>query len=209
VHALSVAGQVRSGSTVSAEQPLFPPVLIQDRSDEVLAKRAGLGDRAAFAEIVTRHGAGLFRYALRMLDGDHHAAEDAVQETLTKAWLHLDGFRGESTLKTWLFRMLANHCQSLRRRRRPIALNNDLLQTLSTESAPDPHDLLSEQALRDALDHALLELPWRQRASWLLAELEGLSYAEIADILNTSTTVIRGQLHRARATLAVRMAQWR
>ena len=64
-------------------------------------------------------------------------------------------------------------------------------------------------ALLLALNLALLELPWRQRASWLLRELEGFSYEEIARVLDTTPGVVRGQLHRARRTLATRMEQWR
>jgi len=184
-------------------------VTVQDRSDDVLARRAGMGDKAAFAEIFHRHSAPLFRYALRMLDGDYTAAEDAVQEALTRAWLKIDGFRGQSSLRTWLFRMVANECIDSRRRRRPVAVDDHLLTARAGDRGLEPHSAASERELRQALDRALLELPWRQRAAWLLRELEQLSYEEIAQILSTSSTVVRGQLHRARATLAVRMEQWR
>ena len=63
--------------------------------------------------------------------------------------------------------------------------------------------------MRDALNSALAELPWRQRAAWLLREVEGMPYAQIARVLDTNETVVRGQLHRARRTLSVRMEQWR
>ena len=97
---------------------------------------------------------------------------------------------------------------SARRRRRPI-VGEDWVLTLPAGPDTDPVARAQHEELRVALEAALGELPWRQRASWLLRELEGLSYEEIADTLNTSPTVIRGQLHRARGTLAVRMAQWR
>lgn len=182
---------------------------ISDRSDEVLARRAALGDRVSFTEIFHRHAASLYRYAFRMLDGDHQAAEDAVQETMTKAWLKLDRFRGDSALRTWLFRLAANECIDARRRRRPVAVDDGVLSVLTTGTATEPYEATSVLELREALDLALLELPWRQRAAWLLREVEDLSYLEIADVLDTTVTVVRGQLHRARTTLAVRMAQWR
>lgn len=182
---------------------------VQDRTDPVLARRAALGDRQAFAEIFDRHASALYRYALRMLNGDHQAAEDALQDALTMAWLKMDSFRGDSALRTWLFRLIANACIDGRRRRRPIAVDDNLLEVLATDTAPGPHEAATAEELRQALDVALLELPWRQRASWLLREIEGLSYAEIAKVLDTNTAVVRGQLHRARATLAVRMVQWR
>lgn len=180
-----------------------------DRSDAVLARRAGLGDRQAFAEIFRRHSAALYRYALRMMDADHQAAEDVVQDALTKAWLGIDRFRGDAALRTWLFRLVANECINNRRRRRPIPIDDGLLARLTPAASDNAPMLASTDELRRALDIALLELPWLQRASWLLREIEGLSYREIADVLATSTTVVRGQLHRARATLKVRMATWR
>jgi RNA polymerase sigma-70 factor, ECF subfamily len=184
------------------------PEPVSRLNDQDLARQAGLGDRFAFAEIFHRHAAAMFRYAVHMLDGDIDQAEDAVQEALTQAWVHLPRFRGDSALRTWLFRITANCVLSARRRRRPIA-GEDWVLTLPAGPDSDPVAHAQHEELWAALEAALGELPWRQRASWLLRELEGLSYEEIADILDTSPTVIRGQLHRARGTLAVRMAQWR
>ncbi|MEP6796685.1 MAG: RNA polymerase sigma factor [Lapillicoccus sp.] len=176
---------------------------------EVLVRRAALGDRAAFALIVGHHGAGMFRYALRMLEGDHHAAEDAVQEALIDAWVHLPTFRAESSLRTWLFRITANRVLASRRRHRPIAVDDQLLSTRPEPDHQGPSAEVQHGQLWETLELALSELPWRQRASWLLREMEGLSYEDIASILETSPTVVRGQLHRARRTLAIRMEQWR
>lgn len=177
--------------------------------DHTLARRSALGDRASYAELVRRHGPALHRYAVRMLDGEHEAGEDALQEALTKAWLHLPGFRGDSTVRTWLFRLVANACHDARRLRRPQPVDDRLLSRLPADEHSSPDTVALAADLREALDLALGELPWRQRASWLLREVEGLSYAEISAVLHTSVPVVRGQLHRARATLAVRMRQWR
>jgi RNA polymerase sigma-70 factor (ECF subfamily) len=177
--------------------------------DAVLARRAGLGDRVAFAELVHRHGPSLFGYALHMLDGDLQDAEDATQAAWIKAWQHIDGFRGQAALRTWLFRIMANEVHNSRRRRRPVAVDDSLLEPLPAHRHLEPESQLSSGELRQALEVALRELPWRQRASWLLREVEGLPYGEIADLLDTTPTVVRGQLHRARRTLAVRMVQWR
>ncbi len=175
--------------------------------DRELVRRAALGDRAAFATVVDRHGPAMFRYALSMLDGDAGAAEDAVQEALTSAWVHLPDFRAESALSTWLLRITANAVHQARRRRRPVVVDDWLLES-PTAPLADPAVRVEHTELWAALSLALTELPWRQRACWVLRELEGLPYGEIAEVLGTSTTVVRGQLHRARATLAVRMRQW-
>ena len=179
------------------------------RPDQVLARRAALGDRVAFAEIFDRYADHLFRYCLRMLDGDYAEAEDAVQEALARAWLKLPTFRGESSLRTWLFRLAINEATDRRRRRRPVPADNRLLEPRAAGHQQDPELTAISEDLSEALGRALSELPWRQRAAWLLREVEGLSYAEIADALDTTPTVVRGQLHRARGTLAVRLEQWR
>jgi len=177
--------------------------------DHDLAQQAALGDRSAFAEIFDRHAETMFRYAVHMLDGDIDEAEEAVQEALTQAWVHLPQFRGDSALQTWLFRITANCVLSARRSRRPKGAAEDWLLNVPAGPATDPVVYTQHQELWSALEAALRELPWRQRASWLLRELQGLPYEEIADILDTTPTVVRGQLHRARRALALRLAQWR
>lgn len=186
-----------------------PPTAGAGLSDEALAIQAALGDREAFAQIVVRLGPGMHRYALTMLDNDFHGAEDAVQEALAKAWLALPRFRGESSLRTWLFRITANEVLSARRRRRPVSLDDGLLHSVPATPDEQPQSRLAERELVQALQEALAELPWRQRAAWILREVEQMPYAQIAVVLQTSETVVRGQLHRARRTLAVRMGQWR
>ncbi|MEO3938943.1 RNA polymerase sigma factor [Dermatophilaceae bacterium Soc4.6] len=191
---------------LSTGEVQVPP---QVPTEEVLVRDAALGDTDAFSLIAAQHGAGMFRYALRMLDGDLHDAEDAVQEALIDAWVNLPKFRGESALGTWLFRLTANRVLASRRRRRPVPVDHYLLSTTPDEGHRGPGAQVQHGELWETLDLALTELPWRQRASWLLREVEGLSYDDIANILETTPTVVRGQLHRARRSLAIRMEQWR
>lgn len=185
-----------------------PRPLADDLPDAVLARRAGLGDREAFTAIFRRHGPRMRRYAVHMLNGQTADAEDAVQATWTRAWLHLDSYRGEAGLRTWLYAILAREVATIRSRRSPVLVEDTLLVRPDDPRAR-PEERLAQSELERALAVALTELPWRQRASWILRELDGLSYEEIARVLQTSPTVVRGQLHRARAQLATRMAQWR
>ncbi len=188
-----------------------------DASEAALARRAALGDRHAYEELFSRLFPGSFRFALRMLDNDEALAEDAVQEAWVKAWRKLPDFRGGSKFSTWLFSIVTREALDVRRRTRPLAVDNDILEPLAQRAtldrAPaadsDPHQALMARELWENLELALSELPWRQRASWLLFELEDMSYDEIARVLDTTPTVVRGQLHRARRTLATRMEQWR
>ena len=198
---------------------------LSDASDRALARRAGLGDRAAFEELFARLFTPTFRFALRMLDGDNQLAEDAVQEAWVKAWRGLPDFKGNSTPQTWLFSIVTREALNQRRRKRPIAVDGDLLEPLLSREGQGtgtsgsgllarpadqgPEEALLSRELWETLTLALVELPWKQRASWLLRELEGFSYDDIARVLDTTPTVVRGQLHRARRTLAIRMEQWR
>ena len=92
---------------------------------------------------------------------------------------------------------------------RPEKGNEEAGLSSTLAASTDPEQVVLSRELWETLSLALSELPWTQRAAWLLREQEYLSYAEIARVLDVSPTVVRGQLHRARRTLAIRMEQWR
>lgn len=125
-----------------------------------------MGDRASFTEIVHRHGPVLYRYAWGMLR-DHGDAEDAVQEALIKAWRGIADFRGDAALRTWLLRITARAALNSRRRRRPVPVDDGLLSPRPAGPDNDPWQHLVDRELTRALEAALAELPWRQRAAWL------------------------------------------
>lgn len=179
-----------------------------ERSDGALLRAARLGDTDAFGAVVERHGPGMRRYA-RFILGDEEDAADATQEALVSAWRGLGTFRGESSLRTWLFTLVSRRAADLQRRRRPVPVDEQQLE----QRLPGGPDTASGTALETdllaALRSALQELPWRQRACWVLRELEGLSYDEIAATLAITSGQVRGYLHRGRTTLAERMESWR
>ena len=180
----------------------------QQRSDAALARAARLGDTDAFAAIVDRHGPVMRRYA-RFILGNDDDASDATQEALVSAWRSLDGFRGESTLRTWLFTLVSRRAADLQRKRKPTPLEDEALE-LHIESVPDVTLAgAMESEMLTALRAALQELPLLQRACWLLREIEGLSYDEIATALSITPASVRGLLHRSREALARRMEAWR
>jgi RNA polymerase sigma-70 factor (ECF subfamily) len=177
--------------------------------DEVLARRAALLDRAAFAAIVDRHGPALYRYARRMLD-DPQDTEDCVQEAFAAAWTSLPQFAGRSSLRTWLFAITAHKVRSAQRRRTRTALPLPFEPVDTVDRhAVDPERSAEGTDLLEALNAALRELPPGPRSTWLLREVEGLSYDQIAEVSGTTTSTVRGQLHRARAHLIDRMEAWR
>jgi RNA polymerase sigma-70 factor, ECF subfamily len=175
--------------------------------DDTLRRAAALGDIEAFAAIIDRHGPSMFRYARRMLN-DQGDAEEVVQDAFVAAWKALPDFRGDAPLRTWLFTITGRKAVDLFRKKRAIPVEEATLTALPAPGV-DPAGQAVQAGLLDALGAALAELPWLQRAVWLLREVEQMSYAEIAIILNTTPTVVRGQLARARVGLQHRLEAWR
>jgi RNA polymerase sigma-70 factor (ECF subfamily) len=175
--------------------------------DDTLRRAAALGDAAAFAAIIDRHGPAMFRYARRMLN-DHGDAEEVVQDAFVAAWKALPDFRGDAPLRTWLFTITGRKAVDLHRKKRAIPVEDATL-TDRPAPGPGPAGQAIQAGLLEALGSALAALPWLQRAVWLLREVEQMSYAEIATVLNTTPTVVRGQLARARAGLQHRLEDWR
>lgn len=180
-----------------------------DATDQALVRAARLGDDDAFAEVVARHGPALYRYALRLVGGSAADATEATQEALISAWRSLEAFEGRSSLRTWLLRLVHRRAADLQRRRRPTPIDDDLLSTMARPARDNPLQSVLDAELLAALQAALDELPWHQRAAWLLREVEGMSYDEIAETLAIPVGSVRGHLHRGRKTLTLRMERWR
>jgi RNA polymerase sigma-70 factor (ECF subfamily) len=178
-------------------------------SDAALVRAARLGDGDAFGLLVDRHGPAMLRYARRLVGGSEADAGEVVQEAFISAWRSLDSFRGESSLKTWLFRLVHRRAVDLNRHRRPTPIDDDLISRVMDASSDNPLQDVLDAELLEALQKALDELPWNQRAAWLLREVEGLGYDEIARTMGTTVGSVRGHLHRGRRQLAERMARWR
>ena len=212
VRAIPAAPGSRNKETVS-HQPLPPDAasaLVP--SDEVLARRAGLGDREAFAVIVNRHGPALYRYAARLVDNPADV-QDTVQEVFIGAWKGLSGYRGDAGLRTWLFTLVRRKAAPRIARfpasgSRPHVNLDDVAGTLADRDA-DPASRHSHTALLAALDAALRSLPERQRSAWILKQIEDLTYAQIAVVLDVNPDVVRGLLERARTGLAITLKEWR
>ncbi len=181
---------------------------LAQRDDADLAAAAADGDEDAFAVLAHRHGPAVFRYVVRTL-GDRVEAEDVVQDTFVAAWQGLDRFDGRSAVRTWLFSIASHKTADRFRRRRPVPYDDDALPEPAAPAADRPAVRAEGSAFLADLEIALASLPWRQRACWLLVEVEGLSQPEVARVLSTTPDTVRGQLFRARRALEERMAPWR
>ncbi len=181
----------------------------REATDEALVRAARLGDEEAFAELTERYGPAMYRYARRLVGGSDHDAAEVVQEALISAWRGLAGFEQRSTLRTWLFRLVHRRAADLNRARRPTPIDDALVSRMVRPAEDNALRHVLEEELLEALQLALMELPWHQRAAWLLREVEQMSYAEIAEALSLAEGSVRGHLYRGRKTLAERMARWR
>ena len=173
--------------------------------DLTLVVRAQEGDVRAFEALARRHQATLYRLAARVM-GDRAEAEDALQEALLDAWRRIDRFRGDSAFSTWMYRVVTNRCIAMLRKRRPVPVDAVDVHI----PAPDSPERAAEaDASMAALGDALRGLTDDLRICWVLRELEGLGYTEIAEITGASEDAVRGRIHRARTRLAEVMRPWR
>jgi RNA polymerase sigma-70 factor, ECF subfamily len=155
------------------------------------------GDQHAFALLVKHYDPGLRALAYRLL-GDPDRMDDALQEAYVKAFRGLSSFRGESSLGTWLYRIVYNAClDELKRDRR--------LVQLPLEDAVDPADprpdVADAVAGRSRLAEALAELTLEERAAVLLVDAQGFNYRSAGQVLGVPEGTVASRLNRARAAL--------
>jgi RNA polymerase sigma-70 factor (ECF subfamily) len=158
---------------------------------------ARAGDHDAFVAVIRRYDPGLRRLAYRLL-GERERMDDALQEAYLRAFRALPGFRADSTLRTWLYRIVYNVClEELERARRvrSVPIEGGL------ELAAPQADLAETISLRAGLATALAELPADDRAALLLVDAQGLDYREAGEVLGVPEGTIASRLHRARSVL--------
>ncbi|MEU8844263.1 RNA polymerase sigma factor [Streptomyces roseus] len=194
------------GGIAAGQGPSTGQDLNGDLPDTLLTVRAGEGDDDAFAALVRRHGSRLLALAQRML-GNPTDAEDAVQDAFISAWRQLPEFHRHASFGTWMYRIVTNRCLNMQRLPRPLPLDA-VPEPATADPGSSPPRVAESDAAAAALSRALWELGPELRACWILRELHGLTYAEIAHVVGCSEQTVRGRLFRARRALTEAMRPW-
>jgi RNA polymerase sigma-70 factor, ECF subfamily len=181
------------------------------RTDEELVTRATAGDLDSFNQLVTRWERPIYALAYRTL-GREEDARDVVQEAFLRAFRGLRGFKGEAKFSSWLYRITLNLCRDwIRKERRapivqvpegtdPIDLADD--QAAPTESV---EELVARRELSQAVARAMAELPEEQRTAIMLKEYHGLTFQEIADLLDCPLSTVKTRLYQGLSVLRRRL----
>jgi RNA polymerase sigma-70 factor, ECF subfamily len=168
-------------------------------TDREVVERVLAGDSETYRVLVRRYQDMLFRHALRMT-AESDVAADLVQASFVKAYTSIAFCRDRDRFGAWLFRILTNACKDhlKSRRRRDVSLDDE---TVHPESASNPQADLERSETRAQIDNALAKIPDSMREAFMLKHIEGLSYEEIAQIMNTSVPALKMRVHRARELL--------
>ncbi len=181
-----------------------------DNPEAQILRRAAAGDNEAFAELAERYSAPLYGLCFSML-GNKADAQDCVQETFLKAYSTIANFRQQSAVYTWLYRIAANTCYDLLRRRQrhpersldqPLATEDGELYQQVASEADLPDELLDRQETIAAVREAIEALPENLKRILILRDIENLSYEDIAVLENLRSGTVKSRLFRARRQLA-------
>ncbi len=189
--------------------PVRPEVVATE--DAELVRACLTGDERAFREIVTRYQSRLLNFIYRTI-GDRERAEDLVQEVFIRVYRHMARFDQTKKFSTWIYTIASNLAKNeLRNRsRNPLVLFQTLTQGWDDEERPlefedpdaRPDDQFRKRHLRELIDKFVAQLPVHHREVFVLRELEGKSYEEIAEITSCNLGTVKSRLNRARTSFA-------
>ena len=175
------------------------------------------GEERAFQEIVDRYQTRLLNFVYRTI-GDREKAEDLVQEVFIRVYRHLHRFDPSKKFSTWIYTIASNLAKNeLRNRsRNPLVLFQTIKKNWQDEDRPlqfedassRPDDLFRKRHLRALVEASVAQLPEHHRQVFVLRELEGKSYEEIAEITSCNLGTVKSRLNRARSSFAEIIAPW-
>ncbi len=178
-------------------------------ADAELVARARARDEVAVRIIMQSNNRRLYRLARGILRNDGEA-EDVVQETYVRAFTHLESFRGDSSLATWLARIAMNEALGRLRRQRPNVewttlppgvLEAQVIRFPRSVTSEDPEKSMAQREIQHVVEHAIDELPEAFRLIFITRVIEGMNVEQTADILGLKPETVKTRLHRARNML--------
>ncbi len=181
--------------------------------EAALIQRCALGDDDACGELVGEHQRMVYQLGMQLL-GDHNEALDLSQEVFLRVFRTIHRFRGQSALRTWIYRIVVNQARNRLRwwRRRNRAQQVSLEEHVRHHGdvpAPDnptsPDRAFGQKQLASSIRGALEALPFEQKTAIVLREIDGLSYDEIASSLGVAVGTVKSRLARARESLRARL----
>ena len=175
--------------------------------DSELVRRAMARDETAVRAIIKANNRRLYRLARGILRNDDEA-EDVVQEAYVRAFTHLESFRGDSSLATWLSRIAMNESEEHKvsldiqiDKLAPGALEAQIIQFPLSAAVEDPEKSMAQREIQNVVEHAIDELPEAFRIVFITRVVEGMNVEETAEILDLKPETVKTRLHRARAML--------
>ena len=179
-------------------------------SDQELVDRAKNGDLKAFDLLVLKYQRRVFRLISRVIKNNSEV-EDIAQECFIKAFRAIHQFRGDSAFYTWLYRIAVNTAKNylFSKGKRPIALSelkksedSDSFDMLDAVSNENPEGNMAGLQIAEAVNKAVKKLPEELSTAVVLREMDGLSYEEIAEVMNCPIGTVRSRIFRAREAIA-------
>ena len=173
-------------------------------TEQELVRAAAGGDTEAFARLVRTYENKIYSLAFRMC-GSADDASDIAQEAFLAAWRGLPSFRGDSGFATWLYRLTSNvaidYLRRQKKQRGDMSLDDEELGLDAVDTGPGPQDAAERTEVRSVVAAGLQELREGHRQVLVLREIQGLSYEEIADVLEVDLGTVKSRISRARSAL--------
>lgn len=173
-------------------------------TEQELVQAAAGGDTEAFARLVRTYENKIYSLAFRMC-GSADDASDIAQEAFLAAWRGLPSFRGDSGFATWIYRLTSNaaidYLRRQKKQRGDMSLDDEELGLDAVDTGPGPQDAAERTEVRSVVAAGLQELSEGHRQVLVLREIQGLSYEEIADVLEVDLGTVKSRISRARSAL--------
>ncbi|WP_440130725.1 RNA polymerase sigma factor [Curtobacterium pusillum] len=192
--------------TSTEESILSDADALASLSDASLVERSADGDTVAFGVLIRRYGPHMRAYAARILGHGDGEADDAVQEAALQAWQRIDRVDDPDRVRNWLFRIAANKALDRLRRRHPHLELEAVAESVDDRPVDD---VVSARLQVQELARIVQALPDGPRAVWVMREIGGASYAEIAEATGMPQATVRGVLARTRRRVLEQMEGWR